>query len=65
MNTNPEQLFLLEILIDTIVFGEGSVPQKKQVIINCNFESIVNFEIRAEGSGAIEKEERGKIILLF
>lgn len=60
MNLNPEQLFLLEILVDTIVFGEGSVPQKKQVIVNCNLESIVKFEIRAEGTGAIEKEERGE-----
>lgn len=59
MEENSEQLFLIEVLVDTIVFTEINIPTKKQIIVNVNFEGIVSLEIRAEGVGAMEKEERG------
>lgn len=59
MEENSEQLFLVEVLVDTIVLSDINLPPKKQIIVNVNFEGVVSLEIRAEGVGAMEKEERG------
>lgn len=53
-----DQLFLLEILVDTIFFNKPeTIVTKKQINIVARFGNFASLEIRNDGLGGVEESE--------